>query len=619
MKGHFASVVISFFIILLSTKPASAQSIEAFPPNWWVGMQHHYFELMVTYPQVADMTLEVHPPEGVKHLKTTRTVNRDYVFLTFHTGEASKAGTLHLELTTPNGEKVATMDYRFEDSSAMAEGAAGLDASDFIYLIFPDRFANGDPSNDRIDGMHDQSLDRNEMFHRHGGDIRGIINRLDYLEELGVTALWVNPLVENNQPKESYHGYAATDLYRVDPRFGTNADYAELIRECHKRKIKIIADMVYNHWGDRHPLYTAMPDSAWFNFWPEFTRTTYRATTLFDPYASESDQRIFKEGWFDHHMPDLNQQNPHLAAYLIQNSIWTIGHFGVDAFRIDTYAYPDQLFMKELMRRVRLEFPDFFAFGETWVHGTPVQAWFTEKNGTLKGFDSYLESVTDFQLYYAIQDALSQPFGWTEGVSRLYYTLAKDILYRDAARNVTFLDNHDLSRIYSVLGEDTDKLKMAIGFMMTTRGIPSLYYGTEIGLTGFADPDGKVRQDFPGGWPDDPVNKFLASGREAEEAMIFDYVKTLATYRKAHPELFKGDLVHFVPEEGVYVYFRKGGGKLLMAILNPGKATDLKLDRFRSELNSALEGRDILSAQKHSFADGTLQLSGKSLTLIEIR
>lgn len=618
MKGSGHLISILFVLSFSAFGRMAAQSPEVFPPYWWVGMEHPHVELMLSFPGAADLALDIHPPAGVKHLKTTRTVNRDYLFLHFHIDPTAQPGELRLVLKNEDGDLISSIDYLLKARSEQAAGARGLDASDFIYLIFPDRFANGDPDNDRIEGMHDQTLDRNELFHRHGGDIQGIIDRLDYLEELGVTALWINPLVENNQPAESYHGYAATDLYQIDPRFGSNEAYTELISECHRRGIKVIADVVYNHWGDRHPLYTSMPDSSWFNFWPEFTRTTYRATTLFDPYAAKEDRQVFAEGWFDHHMPDLNQQNPHLANYLIQNSLWTIGHFGVDAFRIDTYAYPDQLFMKELMKRVLLEFPDFFAFGETWVHGTPVQAWFTEKNGTLKPFNSHLQSVTDFQLHYAIQDALNQPFGWTQGVSRLYYTLTKDILYSDASRNVTFLDNHDLSRIYSVLGEDIGKLKMAIGFMMTTRGIPSLYYGTEIGLTGFADPDGKVRQDFPGGWSDDPVNKFLASGREAEEEEIFSYVKALANYRKQNGDLFKGELIHFVPQDGVYVYVRNGGGKRLLAIFNPDSATDLPLERFRSSLNGALRGSSITDGQIFNLEQPTVQVNAKTLLLLEL-
>lgn len=591
-----------------------AQEMKIEPPYWWVGMEHPFLELMVYGENISAFSASIEHP-GVTLLQTRRVENPNYLFLYLHIAESFQPGELELRFTSATENRL--LPYLLKDRRAMTAGAAGLDASDLIYLIFPDRFANGDSSNDSIEGMNDLRVDRDSMFIRHGGDIAGIREQLDYLDDLGATALWINPLVENNQPKESYHGYAATDLYRIDPRFGTNEDYAALVSEAHQRGMKIITDVVYNHWGDRHWIYRDLPDSSWFNFWPEYTRTSYRATTLFDPYIHPSEKKKFAEGWFDHHMPDLNQQNPQLANYLIQNSIWTIGHFGVDAFRIDTYAYPDQLFMRDLASRVRLEFPRFFLFGETWVHGTPTQAWFTEGNGTLKSIDSRLQSVTDFQLYYAIQDALNQDFGWTEGSARLYYTLAKDILYRDASRNVTFLDNHDLSRIYSILGEDTDKLKMALGFLMTTRGIPSLYYGTEIGLKNFADPDGKVRQDFPGGWPGDARNAFSAAGRTAEEEAIFSFTRSLARYRKANPELFTGELIHFVPEKGVYVYFRQGGGKTLMCVFNPLGQQTLPLERFRGMLGEVATGRDIIGDFELDLGT-SIDLPAKTLWLIEL-
>ena len=608
------NLVLAILTVTSFSVSTSAQEMKIEPPYWWVGMEHPFLEVMVYGENMASFSAAIQHP-GVTLLQTRKVENPNYLFLYLHIDPATSPGEIELLFTSPQENRI--LPYRLDDRSSMASGAAGLDASDLIYLIFPDRFANGDPSNDAIAGMNDVRVDRDSMFIRHGGDIAGIRQRLDYLDDLGATALWINPLVENNQPKESYHGYAATDLYRIDPRFGSNDDYKALVEDAHSRGMKIIVDVVYNHWGDRHWIYNDLPDSSWFNFWPEYTRTSYRATTLFDPYIHPSEKKKFAEGWFDHHMPDLNQQNPQLANYLIQNSIWTIGHFGVDAFRIDTYAYPDQLFMRDLANRIRLEFPSFFLFGETWVHGTPTQAWFTERNGTLKPIDSRLQSVTDFQLYYAIQDALNKDFGWTEGSARIYYTLAKDILYRDASRNVTFLDNHDLSRIYSILGEDTEKLKMALGFLMTTRGIPSLYYGTEIGLKNFADPDGKVRQDFPGGWSDDERNAFSAAGRTPEEEAIFSYTRALARYRKANPELFKGDLVHFVPEKGIYVYFRQGGGKTLLCIFNPLGEQRLNLDRFRGMLGEVREGRDILGDFTVEL-DSAITVPAKKLWLIEL-
>lgn len=614
MKTLKFKLFLALFLVSTSGR-MSAQDLTVEPPYWWTGMRDHTVELLIYAQHIGDRTPTIHH-HGVHIGRVTRTQNTSYLFVELHLSADCQPGVLQLHFIGINDTLIH--NYTLKARSEMAQGASGLSPSDLIYLIFPDRFSNGDPSNDVIAGMNDQRLDRSELFHRHGGDLQGIIDRLDYLDDLGITALWINPVIENDQPSESYHGYAATQLYRIDPRFGTDEEYRTLVSEAHRRGMKIIKDIVYNHWGDRHPFYADIPDSSWFNFWPEFTRTTYRATTLFDPYAHPAERQKFSEGWFDHHMPDLNQRNPQLANYLIQHSLWSIGHYGVDAFRIDTYAYPDQLFMRELTQRIRDEFPRFFCFGETWVHGTPTQAWFSERNGTLKGFDSQLQSVTDFQLYYALQDALNQPFGWTEGVSRIYYTLAKDVLYRDASRNVTFLDNHDLSRIYSVLGEDPEKLKMAIGFILTTRGIPSLYYGTEIGLKNFADPDGKVRQDFPGGWSDDLVNKFEASGREADEQRLYTYVRTLARYRREHSALFSGSLVHFVPENGIYVYFREGGGKRLMCVMNPGNATDLDMARFKVAIDGARSGQSILDDSVYEIDGKPLRVSAKQLLLLEL-
>lgn len=609
--------------VLTATASAPAgcdgtESLQFSPPYWWSGMAEPQFELMINAPGVGKMDVDV-LGEKVRLLGANRSVHPDYLFIQLLI--ASDAPPQSLEITFTSGEDTIRSNYELKARSKMAKGAEGISQSDLIYLIFPDRFANGDPENDRVKGMNDQSLDRSEMFHRHGGDIQGIIKHLDYLEDLGVTALWINPLVENDQPKESYHGYAATDLYRIDPRFGDEALYRQLIEACHGRGIKVIKDIVYNHWGDQHPLYREMPDSSWFNFWPTFQRTSYRAPTLLDPHANEQDRRIMTDGWFDHHMPDLNQKNPHLANYLIQHSLWWIGHYGVDAFRIDTYAYPDQLFMAELAQRIKREFPNFFCFGETWVHGTPVQAWFTGGNGISKPFDSQLQGVTDFQVYYAIQKAIQEPFGWTEGVSRLYYTLAKDALYQRPENNVLFLDNHDLSRIASVLDEHPQKIEMALAMLLTLRGIPSLYYGTEIGMANFADPDGKVREDFPGGWEGDSENKFLASGRQAEEDRRFQFIRTLAHYRKKNGDIFEGSLEQFVPKNGVYAYLRKGKNKTLLCLFHPegignenGNSVDL-LD-YTITIQGEAQGVNVFNSQAYT-RNQTIQLPESGFLILE--
>lgn len=612
MKNGIAQITLIVLSFCLQTSVLSATALapagcegssspQVSPPYWWTGMAESHLELMISAPSVASMQAEV-TGKGVQVLRSERSVHPDYLFL--HLWISPDAPAQTLELNFQGGGKTLRSDYELKAHSSMAKGGSGLTQRDLIYLIFPDRFANGNPENDRIEGMNDQSLDRSEMFHRHGGDIEGIINHLDYLEDLGVTALWINPLIENDQPKESYHGYAATDLYRIDPRFGDEASYRRLIEACHARGIKVIKDIVYNHWGDQHPLYREMPDSSWFNFWPTFQRTSYRAPTLLDPHANEADRLIMTDGWFDHHMPDLNQKNPHLANYLIQHSLWWVGHYGVDAFRIDTYAYPDQLFMAELGQRIKREFPNFFCFGETWVHGTPIQAWFTEGNSIAKPFDSALEGVTDFQVYYAIQKAIQEPFGWTEGVSRLYYTLAKDALYHRPENNVLFLDNHDLSRIASLLDENPQKIEMALALLMTLRGIPSIYYGTEICMANFADPDGKVREDFPGGWANDSANKFLASGRQAEEERRFQFVRTLAQYRKSEGDIFEGSLEQFVPDKGVYAYLRKGKNKTLLCIYHPegigaNSSHMINLERYSSHISGESKGVNILNTDTY--------------------
>lgn len=609
-------IITGTFLGIFAPVQAQVQRVE--PPYWWIGMAESKLEILFYGANIGRYEVLVDDSSLLLTIeKVTRLVNPNYLLVSVNVPQDLKPGTY--DFIFSKNETQFIVPYAFESKSKQAAGAAGLNPTDFIYLAFPDRFANGDTTNDVVPAMQQTKIDRAAMFERHGGDLEGIRQRIPYFKELGVTALWINPLVENNQPKESYHGYATTDLYTIDPRFGTNVSYAKFVDECHANDLKVIADIVYNHWGDQHWIFRDLPDSSWFNFHTNYTRTSYRETTLFDPYAHPADRQKFSDGWFDHHMPDLNQQNPHLANYLIQNSLWIIGNFGVDAFRIDTYAYPDQLFMRDLAQRIKREYPNFFCFGETWVHGTPVQAWFTEKNSTLKHFDSHLQAVTDFQLYYAVQDALSQPFGWTQGAARLYYTLAKDILYKRPELNVTFLDNHDLSRIYSVLGEDRRKLKIALGFLMTTRGIPSIYYGTEIGMKNFADPDGKVREDFPGGWPNDKANKFEAAGRTDDEALIFNYIKALGQYRKLRPDICIGELVHFIPEDGVYVYFKKGENRKLMVIINPeDKAKKLDLSRFSSLVQPGDHGVEIIDNQITTLSP-MMDLSPYSIHMYEVR
>lgn len=484
--------------------------------------------------------------------------NSNYLLLEVVGMRTAKAGTWEISL---NKRKVS-----YTIKAPYSVRPRGLVATDQMYLITPDRFANGNPANDAFPKLAEPQVNRNEPYGRHGGDVQGIIDHIPYFKELHQTALWINPLLENNQPEASYHGYAITDHYRLDPRFGSNQDFGNLVSQLHANGMKMVMDVVYNHVGSNHYLFRSPPDSSWFHFFPTYTQTNYRATTWFDPYASAADSERMRNGWFDKHMPDLNQQNPDCAKWLIQNSIWWVAEFGVDAYRIDTYAYPDQQFMAKLGQEMRREFPGFFLFGETWVHGPQVQSWFSDDNPR-RAFRTYQHGLTDFQLYFAIKEGLTREPDWSSGIHRLYYTLAGDYLYDHPEWLVTFVDNHDEGRYFGMVGKDFKKYKLGLTLLYTLRGIPCLYYGTEI-LMQETDGHGKMRQDFPGGWPTDARNAFTSSGRTEEENRAFELVKTLTHLRAEYPALSTGKTIQFAPNNGAYAYARMDEGARFMVFVN---------------------------------------------------
>lgn len=565
------------------------------PPNWWVGMQHPTLEILIYDQDIRNAEVAI-SYTGVQVLKTTRLQNPNYLFVEIKIGPGTKAGKFPIVLTKSDGTK-KTYPYELRERKKAAGRINGLDASDFIYLIMPDRFANGDPGNDSYADMAQVGVNRQKIFFRHGGDLVGVMEHLDYLEELGVTAIWLNPVLENNQPYESYHGYAVTDNYKIDRRFGSNEQYVKLAELCQARGIKLIKDVILNHLGDRHWLIRDLPDETWVHQFDEFTKTNYRAPTLVDPYAAESDRSRMSDGWFDHHMPDLNQQQVQLANYLIQSNIWWVEYAGIDAYRIDTYPYPDQKFMAEWGRRLQEEFPTLSFFGEIWDHGIAIQAHFTQDNG-LREYNTFLQGCTDFQMNYAIQEAVTKPQGWTDGAARLYYVLTQDFLYKDPFRNVLFLDNHDLGRFFLTVGKDIHKFKSGLTLLLTQRGIPSMYYGTEMLLTGI--PGGGFgeggRLDFPGGWKEDTINKFEKKGRTAQEKEVFDFVKKLANYRKNTPALHRGKLMQFVPENSIYVYFRYDSDKTVMVILNANDTpVTVPTARYRERTGGFSTAKNVLT------------------------
>lgn len=592
------------------------------PPHWWSGMKNDRVQLWVYGKNISNYKLNIQSKQ-ITLDGTTKLPNPNYLLVDLDLSNLTKPEKLKMVFFTDEDRFVKY--YEFKERKKYSSKRYGVTPHDLIYLIMPDRFANGDTTNDRVEGMLEQSLNRNKMYDRHGGDLQGIEDHLDYLEELGVTALWLNPVLENDQPKTSYHGYAITDHYQVDPRLGTNEQYKSLIEKMHDRRMLMIQDFVFNHTGNEHWMIKDLPYEQWVHDIDTFGRTNYRATMLFDPYAVESEKNSFHSGWFDSHMPDLNFKTEFIRTYFIQNTIWWIEYAELDGLRIDTYAYPDQDFMNEWAQAIRKEYPKLLIFGETWVHGPGVQNYFMRNRFDFSDNDGLQEAelpnVTDFQMYYAFNNTLTKPFGWSEGVSEIFYVLAQDYMIENPEKNVIFLDNHDLSRFYSMVGEDLEKYKMGIGLLLTMRGIPQLYYGTEILMKNFSDPDGKVREDFPGGWPGDPVNKFAEEGRTDLENEAFSYVKQLANYRKNSVVLKNGQLSHYEPKDGIYVYFRyyEEENPIMVVVNTNDELKTVNPDRFYERIGSNTEGHDVVTGKVYSLQDDYIGVKGNTVLIMELK
>ncbi len=607
---------IFIFLLVFCSINASAQFVKLYPTNWWIGMNHNDVQVLVRAHDrsIKRMKVSIEYP-GVILKKVHTFDNEHYVALDIHISPAAKPGVVKIDF---GGDKISwPLGKRREGNGT--KFANGATSADLMYLIMPDRFSNGDPSNDRVKGMRDQTLRRDTVFNRHGGDLKGVENHLDYLQDLGITAIWLNPVIENDMPERTEHGYAFTDHYSIEPRIGGASAYKSLIDAAHQKGIKMIQDAVYNHVGLEHFLFKDQPDSTWFHRWPKFTQTNYKDQTLFDPHAAKADKKIMSDGWFVTSMPDWDQRNPFVEKFLIQHAIWCVEEFGIDGWRIDTYAYNDLEFMNRCNQALYNEYPNISIFGETWVHGVPNQSYFCENVYNIP-YKSNLQATTDFQtLFYGIQPALMEPFGWTEGVNKLYTTLSQDFVYKNPMRQVIFLDNHDLNRFYSVVKEDTAKYKTALAWLLTSRGIPQLYYGNEILMTGLTSPnDGYVRLDFPGGWKGDKQNKFTASGRTKKENDIFNYMKALANYRKTSSAITTGKLMQFFPVDGVYVYFRYDNKQTIMCAMNTNNnAATISLSRFAERTQGFTKARDVVTGKSISLGD-SLSLAPMTNWVLEL-
>ncbi len=610
----------SFFFFLALTGSAIAQSTAAYPPHWWAGMKNSTLQVMMQGKEIGKDNPSVQVAyDGITIQKVTYAENANYLFVDLSIAPNTKPGKLNFVVKSKGKPKEVPFEIKARREGKGTQFAQGVTASDFIYLIMPDRFSNGDPTNDRFPGMRDQSLNRDSIFHRHGGDLQGIINHLDYLQDLGVTALWLMPVLENDMPNRSEHGYAFTNHYKIEKRLGGEAAYKKLSDELHKRGMKLIQDAVYNHVGLYHHTVQDKPMKDWLHEWPAYTNTTYRDQALYDAYATSTDRKKLVDGWFTPMMPDLNHQNPFVANFLIQHALWCVEEFGVDAWRIDTYLYNDLEFMNRCNQALLQEYPNLHLFGETWVHGVVGQSFFTENNIGFS-FKSNLPAVTDFQTnLYGITPALTQKFGWTEGVNKLYQTLAQDVVYKDPMKQVIFLDNHDLSRFYSVVGENVEKQKMGIGWLLTCRGIPQMYYGTEILMKGFTNPDGWVRLDFAGGWPGDKENKFIAAGRTEKEQEVFAFTKSLANFRKNSSAIKTGKLMQYQPDDGLYIYFRYDNEQTVMCIMNTNeKPKEIDFSKFNERTNGFKTGTNIVTLSSHDLAK-PLSIEGTAMLILELK
>ena len=586
---------------------ANAQSLEAYPSHWFTKMQWNKIQVIVRSKteQLAGKKVSVNYP-GVKLTGVDSFSNKRYLALQLTIGSSTNAGIIPIQFIS--ADDTLTLQYVIKPSRSGrgTQYAQGIRSADLIYLLMPDRFTNGDPANDAFNNMQDATVNRSNPLNRHGGDIPGVIRQLDYLKDLGVTTVWMTPVNENDMPleKESagmlsgYHGYWFTNQYQIDPRFGGNEAYKKLVETAHQKGMKIIQDAVYNHVGIEHWMYKDAPASDWINRWPGYTGSNHKEEMLFDPYASEKDKKQLLDGWFVPHLPDVNQRNPYVANYLIQYAIWATEEFGLDGWRVDTYKYCDEPFLNRINTALLKEYPSLTMFGEAWTNSVSGNAYFT-RNQMEVPFKHNMLGGVDFPMNGAILEAINQPEGWTQGINRLHMTQAQDFLYEQPLNNCLFLDNHDTDRFFSMIGEDINKFKQGIGLLLTLRGIPQIYYGTEILMKNFKNPsDAMVRLDFPGGFAGDAMNKFTANGRTAAENEAFNYVRQLAGYRKKSLPLQIGKTKQFLPVNGVYVFTRTHQKQSVLCVLNRSNETrESPFKAYEESFTGFTKAVDVLTGE----------------------
>jgi len=615
---HFTGKAIALISILLITllpgDAANKPTIKRVePPSWWTGFKNPSLQLMVYGERISETRPEL-SYEGVQLVSTSSVDNPNYLFLELSLSPTVKPGKFEIRFKQ-NGKTVVSSTYELKEREKGSSQRMGFNSSDVIYLLMPDRFANGDTTNDNMSDELEKA-DRNNPFGRHGGDLKGIEDHLDYIQDNGYTALWINPLLENNMARESYHGYSTTDFYKVDSRFGTNEDYQRLSAAAKKRGIKMIMDMIFNHIGANHWWMMDMPMKDWINGYPNYFITNHKKTTVQDPYGSAIDAKEFTDGWFVPSMPDLNQRNPYLANYLIQNSIWWIEYVGLDGIRMDTYPYPDKQMMANWTQKVMEEYPNFNIVGEEWNTNPAAVAFWQRGKINPNGYISYLPSLMDFPM----QNALVKSMTEGSGFNNLYETLSLDYLYPKADNLVIFAENHDTERYFSAIGGDIPKLKAAMTFLMTTRGIPQVYYGGEILMKGYKkDGDGLLRKDFPGGWENDQINGFKGIGLTSDQLDFQQFMKKLVNWRKGKSVIHTGLLKHYYPKDNLYVYFRYNEQESVMVILNlNNEVKTLNTSRFAESLQGCTFAKEVMSG--NTFNDlNNIVIPAKTSLILELK
>ena len=632
----FSLVTILFSCKMENEKVESINNIEVSnsklervePLNWWIGLKDNTLQLLIKEDNIGSATPEI-SYSGVSIDKYNKADSPNYLFLDLSISKSTKAGKFDIVFKFEDGtEKRHT--YELKEKSKPSEDYIGFNSSDAIFLITPDRFANGDESNDIVKGLNETKIDRTDDYARHGGDLRGIINNIDYIHDLGYTSIWPTPVLMNDMHRGSYHGYAITDYHKVDPRFGTLDDYKELSSKLKEKGMSLIMDQVANHCGLEHWWMKDLPFKDWVNnqknyedniddwTWEKNIGSNHRRTTNQDSYASESDRNGNADGWFVSAMPDLNQRNPFMAKYIIQNSIWWIETLELGGIRQDTYPYPDKDFMANWAGAIMKEYPNFSIVGEEWSYNPLLVAYWQTGHPNKDGYVSNLRSTMDFPMQKAIIDGLNEEESWDKGLVKMYEGLANDFNYTTPKDIMVFLDNHDKSRIYTEVKEDVTKTKMALGYMLALPRIAQVYYGTEILMNDTANPGdhGLIRTDFPGGWKGDKVNAFTGEGLSSEQKDMQSFLKKVLNFRKESKAIHEGKTIHFAPLEGFYTLCRIMDDEIVVVMLNKNeKPITIDLNRFKEIGLSGKTLKSVVSDETMTWGE-SIVLKSKGVTIL---